>query len=127
MSGIVGGVGYGGGGYGGDNSKYESFNSKNYTSGKSSNKSYSYGQEGTGGMGVYGDYNYNKSTLDKYKANEKPSGLTKPIVDITGHGSSIVPDITGSGNSVQENKKAFSKIAPKLVKPSAKKDIPPPS
>jgi hypothetical protein len=63
MSGVVGGMNYGG--YGGESrggmgGKYESYDSKNY--GKSSDSG-SYNNN-TGG---FGDYNYNKSTLDKYK------------------------------------------------------------
>lgn len=121
MSGIAGGTHYGGysGGYGGD-SKYDSYNSKNYGGKSSQNKSY--GNDNVGGMGVYGDYSYNKSTLDKYKNNEKnPNKST----NITGSNSpSIIPDITGgAGQStpVEATKKPFEKIAPKLVKPQAKK------
>jgi len=70
MSGVTGGMNYGtfnsgSGGYSGDN-KYDSYNSKNY-SGKSNNN---YGNNEYGGLGTYGDYNYGKSTLDKYK-NDK--------------------------------------------------------
>jgi len=54
-----GGSGYGGSGYGGG-SNYDSYSSKN----KKESSSYNYGNEG---LGVYGDYTYNKSTLDKYK------------------------------------------------------------
>jgi len=71
MSGVTGGVNYGGyssssGGYSGD-SKYESFNSKNYTGKSSSGYGNSDYQGGLGGMATYGEYNYGKSTLDKYK------------------------------------------------------------
>ena len=53
---------YGGSGYGG--SKYEEKK-------KPENKTYDYGNS----LGAYGDYTYNKSTLDKYKdaKNDKPS------------------------------------------------------
>ena len=109
MSGIAGGTHYGGysGGYGGD-SKYDSYNSKNYGGKSSQNRSY--GNDNVGGMGVYGDYSYNKSTLDKDKNNEKnPNKST----NITGSNSpSIIPDITGgAGQStpVEASKKAFRK------------------
>ena len=120
MSGVAGGTHYGGytGGYGGD-SKYDSYNNKNY--GKS-NQNKSYGNDNVGGMGAYGDYSYNKSTLDKYKNNEKN---TNKSTNITGsNGPSIIPDITGGAgqsNPVEATKKPFEKIAPKLVKPQAKK------
>mgnify|MGYP003533244319 CR=1 FL=1 len=45
-----------------------------------------------GGLGVYGDYNYGKSTLDKYKTEEKKNNgpsLNKPLANAhkTGTGS----------------------------------------
>ena len=64
---------YGAGGYGGGSSynksydnhdkgnKYDSYDKKKASS---KDNSYKYGNEG---LGVYGDYTYNKSTLDKYK------------------------------------------------------------
>ena len=72
--------GYGGssGGYsGGGNNKYDNYGSKN----NKKDSAYNYGNSG---LGVYGDYTYNKSTLDKYKDKneEKPtnggSGYSKP-------------------------------------------------
>jgi hypothetical protein len=67
MSGVVGGMSYGGyggdtrGSMGGSGGKYESYDSKNY--GKSETGSYN-----NSSLGGYGkdDYTY-KSTLDKYK------------------------------------------------------------
>lgn len=62
------GSGYGGSGsnsgYGGYGSSEAKKNNKNDT--------YNYGNA----VGHFGDYNYNKSTLDKYKdpKNDKPSG-----------------------------------------------------
>lgn len=68
MSNVVGGNSYGAG-YGGsynNNSNY-SGHSSSYGSSKTDsekkNDSYNYGS----GLGYFGDYNYNKSTLDKYK------------------------------------------------------------
>ena len=69
------GSGSGSGGYGGGSSGYNNKSYDNYDKGnkydnydkkKVSNKdnAYKYGNEG---LGVYGDYTYNKSTLDKYK------------------------------------------------------------
>jgi len=81
MSGILGGNSYGssgsnsGSGYGGNGSNngyggYGSTESKKNTNNK--NDTYNYGNA----VGHFGDYNYNKSTLDKYKdpKNDKPSG-----------------------------------------------------
>ena len=59
------GMGYGNGGggnFGGD-SKYQSYDSTSY--GKSSKKADAYGLNNP-----FGDYSYNKSTLDKYKSGE---------------------------------------------------------
>jgi hypothetical protein len=63
MSGVVGGINYGQHGSGGS-SKYESYDQKNYgkSSGDRDNQGWS-----NNNVGHYGDYNYNKSTLDKYK------------------------------------------------------------
>lgn len=100
MNGVVGGVQYGAGGSGGD-SRYDSYNSKNYGGSKDgSNKTY-----GDGGMGMYGDYNYNKSTLDKYKNNDKQS--SNKSTNITG--PSIIPDITGGSITAnpQDTRKPF--------------------
>ena len=70
MSGVVGGIGYGGySTMGSNDSKYQSYDSKSYSGKGTGNKSF--GDNNYGGMGVYGDYTYNKSTLDKYKNNEK--------------------------------------------------------
>lgn len=63
-------------------------------------------------MGAYGDYSYNKSTLDKYKdaKNDKPSANEykkeekKPEVQV-------------------ETKKPFEKVASKLSKPGEKKEV----
>lgn len=66
MSGVVGGsgMGYGGNNYGSfSDSKYESYDSKSY--GKNSSKTESYGLSNP-----FGDYSYNKSTLDKYKGSD---------------------------------------------------------
>jgi|LakMenEpi03Aug12_release.lakeMendotaPanAssembly.Ray.scaffolds.fasta_scaffold619584_2 hypothetical protein len=63
MSSVIGGNTYGGFGandYKGG-SKYGSIDNK--TTGSTANNSSSYGD----GVGVYGDYNYSKSTLDKYR------------------------------------------------------------
>lgn len=93
MSGVVGGVGYGNNYGGGGGGKYDSYNNKSYNE-KGSGKNYGGGMDNNyGGMGVYGDYTYSKSTLDKYKNNEKTQNKS---VNITGStGPSIVPDITG--------------------------------
>lgn len=104
MSGIAGGTHYGGytGGSGGD-SRYDSYNNKNYGGKSTNNKTFS-GGDITGGMGVYGDYTYNKSTLDKYKDKNAST-------NITGNNSpSIIPDITGGAgqnNPVEATKKPF--------------------
>lgn len=42
---------------------------------------------------MYGDYNYNKSTLDKYKNNEKTASKGPSITP-----PSIIPDITGGAS-----------------------------
>ena len=102
MSGIAGGTHYGGytGGYGGD-SKYDSYNNKNYGGKPNNNKTFS-GGDITGGLGAYGDYSYNKSTLDKYK--DKNAGSTTGT-----NAPSIIPDITGGAgsNPVEATKKPF--------------------
>jgi hypothetical protein len=79
MSNVVGGTSYGGG-YGGrynNNSNYGG--SSGYGSGSSKaedkrNDSYNYGN----GLGYFGDYTCNKSTLDKYKdtKNDKTSDVS---------------------------------------------------
>jgi hypothetical protein len=68
-------------GYGGSNKSYDNYDKGNkYDSydKKKTNKdnAYKYGNEG---LGVYGDYAYNKSTLDKYKdKNNEPATNTNP-------------------------------------------------
>lgn len=77
MSSVVGGGAYSSSGYGnsGSNSGYSSgYNSKydnHDTKKKNESKTYDYGNS----LGAYGDYSYNKSTLDKYKdtKNDKSS------------------------------------------------------
>lgn len=93
MSNVTGGYNYGGhnstnNGYGGGDGRYESYNNKSYTNKSTDN---SYGSTNYGGLGVYGDYSNNKSTLDKYKTdkNDSKPSINKPL---------IVPDITGSGS-----------------------------
>lgn len=89
MSGIVSGSNYGGfsgsgSGSGGSSisSKYGSIDNKSYqTGGYSGGSSYN-----ESGLGVYGDYNISKSTLDKYKDNKPTStssGIKKPFTSIT--------------------------------------------
>ena len=104
MSGIAGGTHYGGqtGGYGGD-SKYDSYNNKSYGGKPTNNNKTFSGGDITGGLGAYGDYTYNKSTLDKYK-DKNPTNITGSNTP------SIIPDITGgagSGNPVEATKKPF--------------------
>lgn len=88
MSGVATGNNYGGpsgnSGTGSISSKYGSIDNKSYQSGGYTSGSQSYNE---GGLGVYGDYNVTKSTLDKYKDN-KPAlntSLTtkKPAASIT--------------------------------------------
>lgn len=76
MSNVVGGTSYGAG-YGGsynNNSNYSGYGSS-YGSSKpeseKKNDSYNYGSS----VGYFGDYTYNKSTLDKYKdaKNDRPT------------------------------------------------------
>ena len=78
-SGSYGGSGYGGSAFGGNGGYGGSGNyggtgysgSKSEDKKKAENKTYDYGNS----LGAYGDYTYNKSTLDKYKdaKNDKPS------------------------------------------------------
>ena len=119
MANITGGVSYGtsyGSSYGnsfnnGGDSKYQSFNNKNY----GEKGSTGYGNNDQGGLGVYGDYNYGKSTLDKYKTDDKKNNgpsLNKPLVHA---------DITGTGSEgFNQTKKPFEKIANKLQKTQPK-------
>lgn len=122
MSSVVGGGAYsnnsyGGSGYGGSNSGYSGnsgygagINNKydNHDKKKNESKPYDYGNS----LGAYGDYSYNKSTLDKYKdaKNDKPSTNEykkeekKPEVQV-------------------ETKKPFEKVASKLSKPGEKKEV----
>jgi hypothetical protein len=72
MSGVIGGSTYGGFGandYKGG-SKYGSIDNRTANTPASNNN---YGGEG---LGVYGDYNYNKSTLDKYRDNKGTTTTT---------------------------------------------------
>lgn len=81
MGGVVSGSNYGGinadkGGFGG--AKYGSIDNKSYQSGGYSGSSTNHSSN-QGGLGTYGDYNYNKSTLDKYKDNKTPSNTASTI------------------------------------------------
>lgn len=89
MSGVVTGSNYGGftgSGSGGSSisSKYGSIDNKSYqTGGYSGGSSSTYNESG---LGVYGDYNVSKSTLDKYKDNKPTtasSGSKKLTTSIT--------------------------------------------
>ncbi len=101
MANITGGMSYGGYGgsgssYGGDG-RYQSFNSKNYGN-KSTGSGYGSSENYSGGLGVYGDYSYGKSTLDKYKSQkEKEKAATSSI------NRALIPDITGSGTTADPN------------------------
>mgnify|MGYP006870837868 CR=1 FL=1 len=94
MAGVVGSKGYGG--YGGSNgwesggAKYESYNNKNY-GGPSTVADY-----GRDGMGVYGDYSYNKSTLDKYKDGKNANKATVGNINQSYSGA-------GSSNKIENN------------------------
>jgi len=70
MSGVIGGNTYGGFGANNQksNAKYGSID--NRTVGTTGNSSYG------DGLGTYGDYNYNKSTLDKYKDTKTTTQTT---------------------------------------------------
>lgn len=96
--------GYGGNsgyGYGGSN-KYENENKK-----KNENNAYNYGT----GPGAFGDYSYNKSTLDKYKDASKTDKSTTN----ESRKEEKKPEI------VVETKKPFEKVASKLSKPGERK------
>lgn len=67
MAGVTGGMTYGGGGSG--DGKYQSYNNKSYSEKTNTGSGYN-NSEYTGGLGVYGDYSYGKSTLDKYKTDK---------------------------------------------------------
>lgn len=76
MSSVIGGNTYGGFGandYKGG-SKYGSIDNKT-TGSIGNNNSY-----GDSGVGVYGDYNYNKSTLDKYRDPKQTTSNTQKKV-----------------------------------------------
>lgn len=60
MSGITGGFSAG-------DSKYQGYDSKSYGRTGAGEKNYGQGSMNS----AYGDYNYNTSTLDKYKDKEK--------------------------------------------------------
>ncbi len=89
MSGVVTGSNYGGFSGAGtgtgsiSGSKYGSIDNKSYQTGGYSAGSQSYNESG---LGVYGDYNTTKSTLDKYKDNKaslNTSITKKPTTTIT--------------------------------------------
>lgn len=92
MAEVIGSKGYGGSSGWGDSggAKYESYNNKNY-GGPSTNTDY-----GRDGMGVYGDYSYNKSTLDKYKDGKnvnKPTNTGNVNQSFPGNGSGSTSNI----------------------------------
>lgn len=93
MASVTGsGVNYGGyggssGGYG--DGKYQSYNNKSYT--EKNGGGYGNSEYNGGGLGVYGDYSYGKSTLDKYKSDKDKNQSTKA------QKQSNIPDITGAG------------------------------
>jgi hypothetical protein len=115
MANVVGGSAYNNSGYGsnsassnhygnglGGSSKYDTYDNKK----KAENKTYDYGNS----LGAYGDYAYNKSTLDKYKdaKNDKPSTSDKR--------EDKKPEV------VADTKKPFEKIASKLSKPGERRE-----
>ena len=63
-SGYGGSSSYGGSGYGGQGSRYDNYGSSKNSKNSKKDSAYNYG---SAGLGVYGDYTYDKSTLDKYK------------------------------------------------------------
>lgn len=81
MSNVIGGSAYrensNNGGYGGgysgsnsgNNSKYDNYDNKK----KNENNAYNYGNS----LGAFGDYAYNKSTLDKYKDAKNDKSTTE--------------------------------------------------
>lgn len=78
MSGITGSSSYGS--YS-SSSAYDSYNNKNIYQ----NKGYGAGRDQVqGGVGVYGDYSYGKSTLDKYKGDKQHTEIKSNLPDITG-------------------------------------------
>ena len=87
MSMVVGGSSSGMS-YGGDGGRYGNYNNTNYN--KASSKTESYGLNSN--IGVYGDYGYSKSTLDKYKSDKPGSGVNKSMTVTSSNKSSIVPE-----------------------------------
>ena len=125
MSSVVGGGAYSNSGYGSSNSGYSGYNGGNSGYGgnssggysskydhhdkkKNESKPYDYGNS----LGAYGDYSYNKSTLDKYKdaKNDKPATNEYKKEDKK-------PEVQA------ETKKPFEKVAGKLSKPGEKKEV----
>lgn len=125
MSGVVGsgsGMGYGGNNYGGysNDSKYESYDSKSY--GKNSSKAESYGLSNP-----FGEYSYNKSTLDKYKGSDNLNKSATNPSTTPNFTTQKKPSIVPTSESTDAGKKPFSKLAPKLIKPPSKTDKPSPA
>lgn len=134
MSNVVGGTSYGAG-YGGSYNSSSSGSGSGYGSGygsgsgsgngygssskpdydKKKNESLNYGSS----LGYFGDYTYNKSTLDKYKdpKNDKPTATSSGSTDNKKDDKKITPPIE------VEVKKPFEKVAGKLSKPGEKKEI----
>ena len=85
------------------------------------NKSYSTGYSGinnNSGLGAYGNYSYNKSTLDKYKDNNQKTNTIDSISNKNINTSNLVKE--EKKESVIDNKKPFERVAPKLIKPGSK-------
>jgi hypothetical protein len=130
MAGVVGGSGggYSAGGYGGSSnyggssygnqSKYESYNSKNVGS-MSSGSTGGYGNTGSG-LGVYGDYGTTKSTLDKYKDPNGKKPANNASNPITANYSNAYGKDVKEEAPVETSKKPFEKVAKKLGKPGSK-------
>ena len=92
MSSITGAGNYGGSYNGGGDGKYGSYNNKSY----SDKYSGSYGTKNSDyqvGLGAYGNYSFNKSTLDKYKDKDKGNNSNN-----SKGSNNNIPDITGAGN-----------------------------
>jgi hypothetical protein len=119
MSGITGGMNYGaysGGSGGSGDGKFESFNNTNYTSSKqSSNYGHSDYYEGSG-IGIYGNYGVEKSTLDKYREWKDKTGKNMtPSTNTTSTSTTNKNDATTSqSNSEITKKQPFTSVAPKL-------------
>lgn len=116
MSNVVGGSSYSS--YG-SSSGYDNYGGSRYGGAKESKKkaetgsnSYNYGNT----VGHFGDYGYNKSTIDKYRdpKNDKPSSSASETKK-----EEKKPEIQ------VETKKPFEKIASKLSKPGEKKTVEP--